>query len=321
MHTLFRVAFAWFWFLCVFASAQPPVVRQPPVASQSPAEGRLDPESNETLVVPPLSSGEPAAGKRVKVTPPEYAGTNVYHTLYLPPDWKPDGPPLPIVFEYTGNYFPASGSTGKVEDGVLGFGLSAGQYIWISLPYINADGRNNQVTWWGDVGKTVDYAKTNVPRIIDAFHADADAVFLCGFSRGAIGVNFIGLHDDEIASLWSAFISHDHFDGVKAWGKTDWGSPLVEYRKAAAKRLRRIQGRPYWVGQNGAGYGSEAFIDSVLSSTDNFTFRVIPMNEIFGSFPNRWAKTSHTDAWPILPSESRRQLRRWMNGVADQRNE
>ena len=53
------------------------------------------------------------------------------------------------------------------------------------------------------------------------------AVILCGFSRGAIGVNYIGLHDDQIAALWAGFITHDHYDGVLEWKGQAWGSPYA----------------------------------------------------------------------------------------------
>lgn len=275
----------------------------------------IDIESQETLRIPPLSSGAPAAGRRVKVTPVEYEGTQVFHTLYLPKDWSRSGPRFPVIFEYTGNYFPQSGSTGEPEDGALGYCLSAGQYIWVSLPYISVDGRDNAVTWWGDAAATVAYAKLHVPQIISEFHADPDRVILCGFSRGAIGVNYIGLHDDEIAGLWSAFVSHDHFDGVRQWGRTTWGAPLEKYRKEAAKRLKRVNGRPYLVSQNGGRYGSKEFIHSVLSDTDNFTFSTIRAAEIFGQFPNATAKTGHTDRWAVLPSKYRKATWQWMNAV------
>ncbi len=88
------------------------------------------------------------------------------------------------------------------------------------------------------------YAKKNVPRICEEFSGDPEAVVVCGFSRGAIGVNFIGLHDEEIAKLWCGFLTHDHYDGVREWRGTDWGTPLVDYRAGAAERLRRIVADP-----------------------------------------------------------------------------
>lgn len=277
----------------------------------------LDIDAREKLVIPKLSGGEPAAGKRVCLTPPEYAGTEVYHTLYLPENWKPDSDPFPVIFEYTGNFFPPSGSTGEVEDAGLGYGLSGGKFIWVSLPYISESRQRNQVTWWGDEVATVAYAKVNVPRIIEAFNGDPKLVFLCGFSRGAIGINYLGLHDDEIAGLWTAFISHDHFDGIKEWRNTTWGTPLATYRAGAVQRLKRVAGRPYLVSQNGDKYGSEAFIRSVLPATDNFTIGNIDTLEIFGSFPHPLAKTAHTDRWLLLPSAYRSRTWQWMNGVLE----
>lgn len=287
-----------------------------------PREILLDVDSPRQLTLPPVSTGPPAAGKRVRATSPEYAGTRVYHSLYLPEHWdrgwRQTGARLPIIFEYTGNWFPKAGSTGQVKDAGLGYGLSGGKYIWVVLPYIREDGRSNEITWWGDINKTIEYAKTNVPWIIEQFGGDRRAVFLCGFSRGAIGVNYIGLHDDEIAGLWSAFITHDHFDGVREWRGTDWGAPLADYRKAAAERLKRVHGRPYLVIQNGRGYGSDAFVRSVLPAIDNFTFSYISTKDIFGTFPNELAKAPHTDRWLLKPSPYRKATWTWMNSVTQE---
>ncbi len=278
---------------------------------------RLDSTSQQVLAIPPLTKGPPSAGKRVAVTTPQYAGTDLFHTVFLPADWRADGKPMPIIFEYTGNYFPSSGSTGEPQDAALGFGLCGGRYIWVSLPYVNSAGNDNAVTWWGDTQATVDYAKRNVPRIIAEFNADANAVFLCGFSRGAIGVNYIGLHDDAIAKLWTAFVSHDHFDGVKQWNTT-WGSPLEQYRRNANKRLRRVAGRPYWVSQNGHNPATQRYIRSTISAPKNFTFAEVNTVEILGSFPNKTTKSAHTDRWLLKPSESRQEVWEWMNRVAKQ---
>jgi phosphoribosyl 1,2-cyclic phosphodiesterase len=179
----------------------------------------------------------------------------------------------------------------------------------------------NEVTWWGDEQATIQYAKTNVPRIIDQFGGDPRAVFLCGFSRGAIGVNYIGLHDDEISAFWTAFITHDHFDGVKQWPRTEWGTPLATYRNGASERLMRVRGRPYLVSQNGNGTRSETYIRSVLPSVDNFTFSHIDTRAIFGIFPNQWAKHGHTDRWLLKPSKYRAATWRWINQITESRGQ
>ncbi len=285
-------------------------------ASACAGDTQLDEADASTLAIPHLSLGPPEAGRRVAVTSPEYKGTRVAHTVYLPTGWSQTGDSLPVIFEYTGNYFAASGSTGQPEDAGLGYGLSQGKYIWVSLPYISAQGSENATTWWGDELATVRYAKLNVPRIIEQYNANKDAVILCGFSRGAIGVNYLGLYDDEIAKLWTAFISHDHFDGVRAWRGTDWGAPLQAYRARASSRLRRVQGRPYLVCQPGEQYGTKEWVDAVLEQTDNFTYLNVDTRAIFGSFPHPLAKSSHTDRWPLLPSKSREVALKWLNGVA-----
>ncbi|PQO39304.1 hypothetical protein C5Y96_05465 [Blastopirellula marina] len=275
-----------------------------------------DAHSTATLTLPAVVEGSPTAGIRVRQQAQEYVGTDVHHTIYLPKDWTTNGERLPIVFEYTGNYYPAAGSTGRVDDAGLGYGLSGGQFIWVVLPMIAADGKSNEITWWGDIDATVHYAKTNVPRIIEQLHANPDAVYLCGFSRGAIGVNFLGLHDDEVAKLWTAFITHDHFDGVRAWRGTDWGSPLETYREQASRRLRRVAGRPYLVCESGNMQPTRTFVESVLGDQHTFTFLPVDTHAIFGEFPNDYAKHPHNDRWLMVPSESRSNAWRWMNASA-----
>ena len=277
----------------------------------------LDVASEAALTIPDLSTGEPFAGGRVMVTPIEYSDTEVHHTIFLPEHWEAEGPKLPVIFEYTGNYFPKSGSTGEVKDAGLGYGLSGGKYIWVSLPYVHGNLRENQVTWWGDEKATVEYAKVNVPRIIQEYNANPDAVFLCGFSRGAIGVNYLGLHDDEVAKLWTALITHDHFDGIREWKQTEWGAPLSEYQKKATVRLNRVRGRPYLVCQNGDKYGTETFVRERLESVQNFTFIEVRTIEIFGEFPHPLAKSAHTDMWSLLPSDYRTKAWHWMNEVVE----
>jgi hypothetical protein len=129
------------------------------LATSTTAESPLPVDSDSILRTPTVTNGEPQPGKRISVTPIEYAGTNVHHTVYLPNDWTADGESLPIIFEYTGNHYPASGSTGEVADAGLGFGLSAGQFIWVTLPFIGQDHQRNQITWWGDKEATVEFAK------------------------------------------------------------------------------------------------------------------------------------------------------------------
>jgi hypothetical protein len=273
------------------------------------------------LVLPLISPGSPAAGIRAAVTPPEYNGSAVHHMLYLPPDWcadwKAKNRHWPVIVEYTGNKYPPTGSTGKVEDAALGFGISGGRFIWAVMPFVSEDHRHNEDSWWGDVTATVEYAKVNVPRICAEYGGDPDMVIICGFSRGAIGVNYIGLFDDDVARLWRGFISHDHYDGVLEWEGTTWGSPLSRYRAAAAARLGRLKGRPILVCQNIEAPGMdnlETYLTSHLP-TDEFTLVKVHVGDILGPFPNKFSKHPHTDRWLLKDSPERRIVWQWLKRV------
>ncbi|MCC7492724.1 MAG: hypothetical protein IT204_10270 [Fimbriimonadaceae bacterium] len=270
------------------------------------------------LTVPPLGAGPPAAGQRVSVTAPEYAGTAVHHLLYLPPAWTAAavaaGQRWPVVVEYTGNQAPTLGSSGLVEGAALGYGLTAGRAIWLVLPYVAADHQRNQETWWGDVGATLDYARREVPRSCAAWGGDPARVLLCGFSRGAIGVNYLGLHDDRIAPLWCGLVSHDHYDGEREWGGTTWGAPLATYRAAATARLQRHAGRPALVCQNGGTAGLRDYLTGRVDLA-SFTFLDVPVSQILGPFPNDLAIHPHTDRWLLRPSPARQTAWNWVTSV------
>ena len=263
------------------------------------------------LTLPPLTDQRPQPGKRATVTPPEYAGTKVHHLIALPDDWTPDwqakGKRWPVIAEYTGNYFATSGSTGEVEGAALGFGMARGKAIWVILPYVAKDHTKNERTWWGDIDATVGYAKANLPRICSEFGGDPKKVVLCGFSRGAIGVSFLGLHDDEVAQLWCGLWAHDHFDGMLEWKGHAWGSPLARYREEATVRLRRLAGRPLLVTQAGA--ETKKFIASVAPT--NVEFINVDMAALFGGFPNDFVKHPHNDRWPLRDGPATEAARAW----------
>ena len=252
------------------------------------------------LVTPEMVDAEPAAGKRVRQVAPEYRETEVYHTLYLPIDWKPGGN-YPVIVEYTGNKFAQCGSTGEVKDANLGYGMSGGrEFIWVSMPYIEMGRQQNAVTWWGDTQATIDYCKTNLPRICDEFGGDRESVFICGFSRGAIGASYIGLADDEIASFWKGMFTHDHFDGQKKWGYAD------SDRESALKRLARLRGRPVL-----AIGGGNDFLKKHLELAE-FTFLKPPVAKIF-QIPDGKVIHPHTDLWMHRESEYRAEARAWLS--------
>ena len=145
------------------------------------------------------------------------------------------------------------------------------------------------------------YCKKTVPWICEKYGGDPKRVILCGFSRGAVACNFIGLHDDEIAKLWRAFIPYSHYDGVNE----RWGYPGADRRLALA-RLRRLGKRPQFICHEAASgklnlTATRDFLKTAVAK-GNFTFRET-------GFRN------HNDAWLLLPSPARRALRQWLDGV------
>jgi hypothetical protein len=175
------------------------------------------------------------------------------------------------------------------------------------MPYVEQGRQMNAVTWWGDKQATVDYCKVNLPRICKQFGGDPDNLFVCGFSRGAIGSSYIGLADDEIAGLWKGMFTHDHFDGQRTWGYPE------SDRDSALTRLARLKGRPVLVCGQGASHVREQFLKNHLDLA-SFTFLDVPTNQIF-DIPEGPYIHSHTDLWMHRESEYRQQARDWLNSV------
>lgn len=252
------------------------------------------------LITPAMTDDSPGPGKRVRQTSPEYQGTEVYHALYLPLDWKP-GKLYPVIVEYTGNKYAASGSTGEIKDANLGYGISGGRgFIWVCMPYVEKGRRANALTWWGDRQATIDYCKINLPRICAEFGGDPANIFLCGFSRGAIAASYIGLADDEIASLWKGIFTHEHFDGQKE----NWGYPECD-RASALKRLARLKGKPVLVCGTGADYLRENL------HLARFRFLEVHVTDLF-DIPEGKVMHPHTDLWMHKESKYRQQAREWL---------
>lgn len=251
------------------------------------------------LTVPALGAGAPAAGARVKHLLPEYAGTQVYHVLYLPRDWKP-GARFPVIVEYAGNggYTNQYGdvSHGVPEGSKLGYGISAGQgFIWLCLPYIDVGRTNISTRWWGDVDATLDYCQKAVRLVCDQYGGDPSAVILTGFSRGAIGCGYLGLHDDEIAKLWRAFIPYSHYDGM-----TKWPYPASD-AASAIERMKRLNGRPSFVCHEGAVEKTRQFV-AASGVAAPFTFQAVPFR-------------NHNDEWILRDTPARTALRTWLKKV------
>lgn len=269
-----------------------------------PVSARGSDEVRKDLITPAMTDKAPAAGRRVRQVAAEYKGTDVYHSLYLPVDWQP-GNTYPVIVEYTGNKFPPGRGSGEVKDANLGYGMSGGRgFIWVTMPCVEKGRQQNAVTWWGDKQATVDYCKVNLPRICRQFGGDPNNVFVCGFSRGAIGSSYIGLADDEIAAFWKGVFTHDHFDGQKTWGYPD------SDRVAALRRLARLKGRPVLVCGQHASNVRDQFLKDHMDLAE-FTILDVPTTQIF-DIPEGPYIHSHTDLWMHRESKYRQQARAWL---------
>jgi hypothetical protein len=251
------------------------------------------------LVVPKVSLEAPAPGVRSVQTTAGWEGTQVHHTVYLPLDWKA-GDKLPVIVEYAGNgnFKNAYGdvSDGSVEGCRLGYGISGGKgFICVCLPYVEVkDGvKQNAVLWWGDVEESKRYCIATVHDVCARYGGDEHAVVLCGFSRGAIGCNFIGLNDDKIAGLWRAFICHSHYDGVIE----QWPYPGAD-RASALTRLRRLGNRPQFISQEGSTAATEQWLRST-GIAGLWTFEPLPYR-------------NHSANWALCDLPIRRKARAWL---------
>ena len=159
------------------------------------------------------------------------------------------------------------------------------------------------------------YAKTCIPRIMEKYQGDPDKVILCGFSRGAIAASYIGLHDDVISKLWSAFFTTSHFDGVREWWGTPWGTPLDKYRATAITRLQRVKGRPWWVSEDSSVDDIATFLKEAGLFGDNYILDPVPMKQLFPKIPNAYFIDAHTDRWPLFDNPSSRRAREWVYKV------
>jgi hypothetical protein len=251
------------------------------------------------LTVPQLTSDEPAAGRRVKQQLPAFVETKIFHLLYLPTNWE-RGKKYPVIFEYPGNgpYKNKLGDTnsGRVEDCNLGYGISAGKdFIWVCLPFVDPKTKAHALQWWGDADTTVEYCKAAVKHVCDNFGGDPQRLVLCGFSRGAIACNYIGLRDDETAGLWRCMVVHSHYDGVHRWPYVD--SDAV----SATSRLMRLQGRPQFITHEASVADIEAFLKSsgIKGLENTLTLRSLPF-------------ANHTSEWILRDIPERKQLREWL---------
>ena len=242
------------------------------------------------LKIPDISKEKPGPGKRVKLKLSKYEQTDLFHILYLPKNWE-KGKKYPVLVEYAGNgpYKNKFGdtSTGEIEGSVLGYGLSEGKdFIWLCLPYVNKEHNANQKQWWGDVEATVNYCLEAVEDICWNYGGDQENLILCGFSRGSIACNYIGLHNDKISGLWKAFLCYSHYDGVRQWNYA--GSD----KKSAFSRLKKLANRPQFIIHEKSVKETRKYLNEVLPE-GNFTFVDLKFR-------------NHNPSWVLRPTNERK---------------
>jgi hypothetical protein len=262
--------------------------------------------SGTGVEAPPVLSdaahlNHPSAGLRVKMVEPGFAATSVYHTLYLPTDWKP-GKLYPVIVEFPPNKWSASGTDGTVDDTMLGYYQSGGHgFIWISMPIIkvSSSSMSNSTYTWGSsfndqrsMQTTADYTKAGIIDVLEQWGGDPSEVFATGFSRGAVATSIIGLRDAAMADIWAGFMPHSFAD-------TD------------PTRLGRIAGRASfitWGTKSDQGAPTSQAAVSYLLARGYSTIGV-PLTGY-----------NHTDLWirddaNAIGQSVRTQLRTWLDGV------
>ena len=189
----------------------------------------------DRLTVPEMESAPPTAGKRVRFRLPGEHEDSRYSVLYLPEDWTADGS-YPVVVEFPGNIFftPRCFSTGRPEQCAIGYGMTEGKAIWLSLPFVKDRTQDIVEDGFGDPEETARYAEHTVKFICEQLGGDLKRVILTGFSRGSIACGYIGLRDQAIADLWLGIHGCQHYDG-SPWKQSGM--------KGAVKRAPRFRGK------------------------------------------------------------------------------
>ena len=111
-----------------------------------------------------------------------------------------------------------------------------------------------------------------------------------------MGVNYLGLADDDVASLWRASIAYAHYDGQPMDAKNPYPDPAPP---ASYDRLRRLGRRPQYIVAELNGSFAETLPYINASGVDvNATFA-------------QTGFCNHNDAWVLRPSPGRDALRAW----------
>lgn len=280
-----------------------------PLPSSAPASVLCSIDVEPDRFALPLTWESPATGKRSLVRAPGYEQTEAYHVVTLPTDWSP-GRKFPIYVEWTGNggYVDPCGerTTGRPESGRLALGLAGNDgVICVQLPYLNAAGTANVVTWWGSAPdhrpeSTLKYAMAALDEVLARWGGDADRMVLMGFSRGAIAVNALGLANDDIARRWRAMVAYSHYDGVRQW------PVAASDRASAAERLKRLGERPQFI------------VSEPMSNATGLEATEAWLREAAPNAPREFLASGfrdHSDGWAMRPGATRERIRERLDEI------
>ncbi|MBL9204504.1 MAG: hypothetical protein JNN01_05430 [Opitutaceae bacterium] len=250
------------------------------------------PDVSRRVRVPDVSRELPGPGRRVYQQLPGWETTRVTHVLTLPREWQSTGR-YPVIVEYTGNvfYHKFCHSTGLTEQGNLAYGLARGEkFICLNLPFISADGQNEQRDGWGDIERTADYCVEAVRFVCERYGGDPGAVFFVGFSRGEYAANVLALRNDRIAALWLAFVGTNP---GRPWRSAD-GAGWKQAGIGWDERAIRLQGRPWFAAPPNLGAGVHVDVEYLEDRPSTVATRTW-MDELLSQRSGRETVRAHAD--------------------------
>lgn len=241
---------------------------------------------SDSLTVPAMVSGSPAAGQRVKRVP---SGDTVYYSLWLPSNYSPTGTKFPVVFESPANGY-------RVGTARFGYGFAyPNNCVWVVMNFMNDAGDTTSL-WWGN--GTPGNALTSynswkrVVRDVKAnFNVDTNKFYLCGWSRGSVAVGAVGCYDDTIAGWWAGIMPFSHIDGSTY--TTDANN--VRANRIKHKKIMVTWGDSSDTGENDSRWGFYNFSD-LCANVTGFSITHYAHND-YWILDNNKAETIRAREW------------------------
>lgn len=265
------------------------------LSSYSSLEAVQDASSNNTgrehivaneqqhLTSPEIETGLPRPGHRVRVSIEDYPDAN--YDIYLPYNFTNTGK-WPVIFE-----IPCADDAHDAT--VIGFGISEGKdYIWVSVPYIDHDGKIESGAWTLEPSYTEKFWLAVLKDLKNKYPIDDRKIIIAGFSLGGAGVSGFGNWSSEISSKWAAYFSQSHFDGC-----------CLNFPGNSDERINRIDKRKVLVC---AGERDTAKTCSKNAYT-KLVSKGVPATYI------EIVNWDHFPDWTLTNSQSAQQARNWLN--------